>query len=321
MSVFGGITTIDSVVLATSLADYRSTIADNVYNSNQVLQMLSQAKEHVDGGLSIIQPVMVTKQDDGGFYLGADVLNNTQKNFMNQVEFLWQNTYEPIQLTRDEERQNSGNEHKIVAIVGAKTMSSTKAISDRLEQAFSAPLANANNLLDLQTMCDTGAYGSLSGSTTTAWQATKTTSGAFSSQGLTDMSTATYLVSGASNVDNPTHYVTNKTIFQKFEQTRLPLERISQSGGGNGVSSTASAGFNNLLFKGRPVIYGNYIASGILLGLNMNYIHLTVDSITDLITTDFMSPINQTVRVAYILWRGQLWTDNRRRHFQLNSIT
>ncbi len=53
----------------------------------------------------------------------------------------------------------------------------------------------------------------------------------------------------------------------------------------------------------------------------MNYIHLTVDSMTDLITTDFMSPINQTVRVAYILWRGQLWTDNRRRHFQLNSIT
>ena len=315
MAVYGAITTIDSVVLATSLADYRSTMADNVYQSNAILQMLSQAKEHVDGGLSIVQPVMVTKQDDGGFYLGADVLNNTQKNFANQVEFLWQNTYEPIQLTRDEERQNSGNEHKILSLVGTKTMSSQKSIADRLEQALSAPLASANNLLDLQTMCDTGTYGSLSGSTTTAWQATKTTSGAFASQGLTDMTTATYLVSGSATVDNPTHYVTTKTVFQKFEQTRLPLERIA-----NGTTS-ANAGFTNLSFKGKPVIYGNYIASGILLGLNMNYIHLTVDSITDLVTTDFMSPINQTVRVAYILWRGQLWTDNRRRHFQLNSIT
>ncbi len=320
MAVYGAISTIDSVVLATSLADYRSTMADNVYQSNAVLQMLSQAKEHVDGGLSIVQPVMVTKQDDGGFYLGADVLNNTQKNFANQVEFLWQNSYEPIQLTRDEERQNSGNEHKILSLIGAKTMSSQKAIADRLEQALSAPLANANNLLDLQTMCDTGAYGSLSGSTTTAWQATKTTSGAFASQGLTDMTTATYLVSASANVDNPTHYVTTKTIFQKFEQTRLPLERINQSRNDEG-GGTANAGFSNLVFKGKPVIYGNYIASGILLGLNMNYIHLTVDSMTDLITTDFMSPINQTVRVAYILWRGQLWTDNRRRHFQLNSIT
>lgn len=315
MAVYGAITTIDSVVLATSLADYRSTMADNVYQSNSVLQMLSQAKEHVDGGLSIVQPVMTVKQDDGGFYLGADVLNNTQKNFANQVEFLWQNAYEPIQLTRDEERQNSGAEHKILALVGAKTMSSQKAIADRLEQAFSVPVSNANNLLDLQTMCDTGTYGSLSGSTTTAWQATKTTSGAFASQGLTDMTTATYLASGGSTVDNPTHYLTNKTVFQKFEQTRLPLERIA-----NGTTS-ANAGFTNLSFKGKPVLYGNYIAAGILLGLNMNYIHLTVDSITDLITTDFMTPINQTVRVAYILWRGQLWTDNRRRQFQLNTIT
>lgn len=308
-------TTIDSVVLATSLADYRSTMADNVYNQNAVLSMLSQAKESVDGGNSIVQPVMVTKQDAGGFYLGADTLNNVQPNFANQVEFLWQNAYEPIQLTRDEERQNSGNEHKILSLIGSKTKSSEKAIADRLEQALSAPVVSSGNLVDLQTICDTGTLGTLSGSTTTVWQATKTTSGAFSTQGLTDMTTATYAVSASANVDNPTHYLTNKTIFQKFEQTRLPLERIA-----NGTTS-ANAGFTNLSFKGKPVIYGNYVGSGILLGLNMNYIHLSVDSMTDLVTTEFLTPVNQTVRVAYILWRGILWTDNRRRHFQLNSIT
>lgn len=308
-------TTIDSVVLATSLADYRKTMADNVYQNNAVLAMLSQNKEMVDGGNSIVQPVMVTKQDDGGFYLGADILNNTQKNFANQVEFLWQNAYEPIQLTRDEERQNSGIEHKILSLVGAKTMSSQKAISDRMEQALSTPTANANNLIDLETLVNTGTLGTLSGSTTTAWQSTVVTSGSFATQGLTDMTTATYLVSASATVDNPTHYLTNKTIFQKFEQTRLPLERIA-----NGTTS-ANAGFTNLSFKGKPVVYGNYIASGLLFGLNMNYLHLSVDSITDLITTDFLTPINQTVRVAYILWRGQMWTDNRRRHFKLTSIT
>lgn len=308
-------TTIDSVVLATSLADYRNTMADNVYQNNAVLQMLSAAKENVDGGNSIVQPLMVTKQDDGGFYLGADVLNNTQKNFANQVEFLWQNAYEPIQLTRDEERQNSGNEHKILSLVGAKTKSSEKAISDRLEQALSTPTASANNLIDLETLVNTGTLGTISGSTVTAWQATVTTSGAFATQGLTDMTTATYLVSASATVDNPTHYLTNKIVFQKFEQTRIPLERIA-----NGTTS-ANAGFTNLSFKGKPVIYGNYIASGLLFGLNMNYIHFSVDTMTDLVTTDFMSPVNQTIRVAYILWRGQLWTDNRRRHFKLQSIT
>ena len=120
-------TTIDSVVLATSLADYRKTMADNVYQNNALLKTLSENKESVDGGNSIVQPVMTIKQDDGGFYLGADVLNNTQKNFANQVEFLWQNAYEPVQLTRDEERQNSGAEHKIVSIMAAKMKSSELA--------------------------------------------------------------------------------------------------------------------------------------------------------------------------------------------------
>jgi hypothetical protein len=41
------------------------------------------------------------------------------------------------------------------------------------------------------------------------------------------MTTGTYAVSASATVDNPTHYLTNKTIFQKFEQTRLPLERIT----------------------------------------------------------------------------------------------
>lgn len=314
-SAYGIPTTIDSVVLSTSLADYRPTMVDNVYNANEVLKMLSAAKENIDGGLSIAQPLMTIKQDDGGFYLGADVLNNTQKNFANMVEFLWQNAYEPIQVTRDEERQNSGSEHKILSLMGAKTKSSEKAIADRLEQALSTPTAGANNLIDLETLIGTGTLGTISGATVTAWQSTLTTSGAFATQGLTDMTTATYLVSASATTDNPTHYLTNKTIFQKFQQTRLPLERIA-----NGTLS-ANAGFTSLTFMGKPVIYGNYIAAGLMLGINMNYLHFSVDTMTDLVTTDFLQPINQTVRVAYILWRGQMWTDNRRRFFKMSSIT
>jgi len=93
------------------------------------------------------------------------------------------------------------------------------------------------------------------------------------------------------------------------------MERIA-----NGTL-TANAGFVGLSFKGKPVIYGNYIASGLLFGINMNYIHFSVDTMTDMITTDFLSPVNQTIRVAYILGRLIVWTDNRRRHFKLTSIT
>lgn len=310
-------TTIDSAALSMSLADYRKVLVDNVYNNVIVLKLAQQAgnKRTINGGMSIVESLIRERQDEGGFYLGADILNNTQKNTTDFVEFRWQNAYEPILITRDEERQNSGDTHKILALVATKTGLSDRAIQQRLDQALSTPVGTANNLIDLETLVNTGTLGTKAGATETFWQSTVTASGQFAAQGLTDMITAYYAVSSSATVENPTVFLTTKTIFQKFMQTRLPLERIS-----NGDMS-ANAGFTNLTFMGKPLTYGNYISNGLLFGLNMNYISWNVDSETDFITTPFISPSNQTVKVAYILLRANMTTNNRRRHFKLTSIS
>ena len=310
-------TTIDSAALSMSLADYRKVLIDNVYNAVVILKLCEQAgnKRDINGGLSIVESIIRERQDAGGFYLGADVLNNTQPNTTDMVEYKWQNAYEPILITRDEERQNSGDVHKILNLVSTKTQLADRAMRDRLDQALSTPVSDANNLIDLETLVNTGTLGTKAGATETFWQSTVTASGQFAAQGLTDMTTAFYAVSSSASVENPSVFITTKTIFQKFEQTRLPLERIS-----NGDMS-ANAGFMNLTFKGKPIIYGNYISTGLLFGLNMNYINWNVDTETDFITTPFISPTNQTVKVAYILLRANLTTNNRRRQFKLTSIT
>jgi hypothetical protein len=314
---FGIPTTIDVATLSMSLSDYQKRLVDNIYNTNVILKLANEAgnKKMINGGNSIVESLIREKQNAGGFYLGADLLNNTQVNTTTLLEYKWQNAYEPIQITRDEERQNSGDVHKIIDLVGAKMQLSERAMNDRMEQALSTPIGAANNLIDLETLVNTGTLGSLAGATYTFWQSNVISSGAFATQGLTDMTTGTYAVSASATVDNPTHYLTTKTIFQKFEQTRLPLERIT-----NGNLS-ANAGFTNLTYKGKPFIYGNYIGSGLIFGLNMNYIYLAVDSETDFVTTPFISPINQTIKVAYILWRGNLVTNNRRRHFKMTAVT
>jgi hypothetical protein len=309
--------TIDTFVLNTSLADYQKRVTDNAYDSNIILRMANGAgmKKTIDGGGSLVEPLIENEQNNGGFYLGADVLNNTQTNTLTLVEYKWQNVYEPIQITRDEERSNSGDLHKILPLVGTKTMLSEKAINKRIEQALSTPVGAANNLNDLETIVNTGTLGSIAGGTNTFWQATVTASGAFSTQGLTDMTTGFYAVSGGATDENPTNGITTKTIFQKYEQTRLPLERIS-----NG-DLTFNAGARNLTFKGIPIVYGNFISTGLLFLLNMNYLFWAVDSATDFVTTEFVAPTNQTVRVAYILVRAIFGTNNRRRHVKLTGIT
>ena len=314
---YGIPSTVDNAVLSMSLSDYQKRLVDNIYNDVVVLKLCNEAgtKKLINGGLSIVETLIKAKQVDGGFYLGADVLNNTQQNTTNLIEFKWQNAFEPIVITRDEERQNSGDMHKLIDLVGAKIQLSERAIKDRMDQALSTPVGEANNLCDLETIVGTGTLGNLTGTTDTFWQSTVTTSGAFASQGLTDMTTANYAVSSSATMDNPTVFLTTKAIFQKFEQTRLPLERIT-----NG-NLTFNAGATALTFKGKPVIYGNYIGGGLMFGLNMNYLYLAVDTETDFITTPFITPANQTIKVAYILWRGNLLTNNRRRMFKLQSIT
>jgi hypothetical protein len=302
-------------VLVTSLADIGKSVTDNAYSSNTLLGLLGrESKVMINGGSQIQRPLADEIQDDGGFYLGADSLNTAQSDTLTSVEFKWQNAYEPIQITRDEERQNSGDEHKMIDLLTTKIDLSGKAIRRRLEQAMSTPIVGSGNLNDLETICNTGTLGSINGATNTAWQATVTTSGAFATQGLTDMTTAYYAVSGGEQEDNPTHFFTNKTVFQKFEQTRLPLERLSPGG-------TANAGFEALTFKGKPFTYGNHIGTGLVFGLNLNYMECIVDTETDFAVTPFVFPTNQTAKIAFILWRGNLITTNRRRNFKLTSIT
>jgi hypothetical protein len=311
-------TTLPSVldqVLVTSLADIGRTVTDNAYSSNTLLGLLGrESKVMINGGSQIQRPLADEIQDDGGFYLGADTLSTTQSDTLNMVEYKWQNSYEPIQITRDEERQNSGDEHKVVDLLGTKINLSTLAIRRRIETAMSTPTTGAGNLNDLETLVNTGTLGSINGATNTAWQATVITSGAFATQGLTDMTTGYYTVSGGEQEDNPTHFFTNKTVFQKFEQTRLPLERLSPGG-------TANAGFDALTFKGKPLTYGNHVGTGLMFGLNLNYTELAVDSETDFAVTDFVFPTNQTAKIAFILWRGNFITTNRRRNYKLTSIT
>ena len=303
-------------VLVTSLADYGKQVTDNAYQGNTLIALLKNAgrKKTINGGTSIIRQLVDERQNNGGWYLGNDTLSTNQTDTLNAVEYKWQNAYEPIQINRDEERQNAGDEHRLINLLETKIKLSELAIQQRLEQALSTPTSGANNLIDLETLVNTGTLGTIAGSTQTFWQATVTASGAFATQGLTDMTTAYYGVSGSQMMENPTHFITTKAIFQKFENTRLPLERFQNT-------MTANAGFENLTFKGKPITYGNYIGSGLLFGLNLNYIDLVVDSETDFITTPFVVPTNQTAKVAFILWRGNMITDNRRRNFKLTSIT
>ena len=285
-------------------------------NDVPVLRLANEAgrKRTVNGGVSIVEHLLHKKQTDGGFFLGRDPLNTTQGENAILCEYRWQNAYEPIQITFDDEMDNSGDEAKLIDLAGVRMKQAELAIKDRLGQALVTSVAGANNLIPLSTLVATGTLGTVAGGTDTFWQSTVTTSGAFATQGLTDMQTLYSTLSSSSMMDTPTHAITTRTVWNRFYATRLPLERLMNT-------STGSAGFQNITFNGIPVIWDQYCDSGVLYMLNSNYWNLTVHEKVDFTTTDFIRPSNQMVKVAFILWRGNQTTDNRRRLGKLQSIT
>jgi hypothetical protein len=56
-------------------------------------------------------------------------------------------------------------------------------MQQRLDQALSTPVGEANNLIDLETLVNTGTLGTKAGASETFWQSTVTTSGQFAAQG------------------------------------------------------------------------------------------------------------------------------------------
>jgi hypothetical protein len=305
-----------NLLLSTTIANYRKVLVDNAYSDIPSFRLANESgrKRTVSGGTSLVEHLLHKKQTDGGWFAGKDPLNTTQGENAILVEYKWQNCYEPIQLTFDDEMDNNGDMEKLIDLAGTRMQQAELAIKDRMGQATVTDVAEATNLNDLSTIVNTGTLGTIAGGTDTFWQATVTTSGAFATQGLTDMQTLYQTLSSSSNMDNPTHIITTRTVYNKYEQTRLPLERLMNT-------STANAGFQNLTFKGVPIIWDQYVDSGVLYMLNMNYLQLQVHSKVDFVTTEFVRPSNQMIKVAFILWRGGFTTNNRRRLGKLTSIT
>jgi hypothetical protein len=86
-------------------------------------------------------------------------------------------------------------------------------------------------------------------------------------------------------------------------------------------------GFEVLRYKGANMFFDAGMATNVpatgesILLLNSKNIRLVVDKETDLVSTDFIEPENQTAKVAKILWMLNLVTNNRRKLGLLHGIS
>ena len=309
-------------LLTTTLANHMPKLVDNVFSARPFVYFLKQAGQirTIGGGSKIVLPLLYAQNGTAASYSAYDTISTTAQTGLTAAEYNWKQYAASITISGIEEAQNN-SEEQIIDLLEAKTFQAEETITEKFDEMFitSGLTSNATgnsgkDWLGLAALVKDSASTSIGGinQATDTWWAPghkNTTAGALT---LAQMRTAYNTVSVGN--DQPNVVLTTRTLFEKYEDLLQPQERFMDS-------KTADGGFQNLLFKGAPIVYDNYVTAGDMYFLNTKYIRLVGHSDTWFKPTPFVRPTNQDARFAQILCYGELTISNRKRQGVLLNKT
>ncbi len=309
-------------LLTTTLANYRGTLMDNIFDVYPLLSWLNgklgmamrgnSVKRILDGGERIVEHVLYEQNSTTDSYTGADVIDITLQNGMTIAPWEWKQYAVTVGITGRERRANNGKA-AMIRLLQAKVDQSEQSLRDRLSRdAYADGGDSSLNLNGLENIVDTSTTaGGLAPGTFTWWVPTETSGGSFTAQGLDDMRTTFNTVSFGN--DKPDVIFTTQAIYEFYEKALQPQERYRNT-------LAANSGFTNLTFKGVPIFFDRDCTSGVMYMLNSKHMNFVVHRDADFSTGEFVTPNNQDASTAKILFQGNLTTNNRRKLAKITSI-
>ena len=303
-------------LLSTTLANYRSTLTDNVFTARPLTYKLMEKGRirMLNGGTKIVEPLIYGQNDTVGSYSGFDTIALTPQTGISAAEYEWKQYAASISMSGIEEAKNNG-EQEIINLLEAKIMQAEESLREGFNQMFFAD-GTGNGGKDWNGLANlveaTGSVGGIdpADSGNSFWASyEENTSTALT---LAQMSTAYNSVSVGN--DHPDVLLTTQTLFEKYEALLLPVLRYTDS-------KTADAGFQNLLFKSAPVMYDVHCPSGVFFFLNSKYITLVGHSGKWFQQTEFIRPEDLDARYALIMCYGNMTLRNRAKQGKLTAKT
>lgn len=303
-------------LLSTTLANYRDKLTDNVFTARPLTYWLSD-KGRIrteSGGTKIVEQLIYGQNDTVKSYSGYETLSLTPQEGISAAEYDWKQYGASIAISGIEEAKNNG-EHAIINLLEAKIMQAEESMREGFNQMFFADGTgnSGKNWNGLGNIIESG--NTLGGIDSSAvgnefWRSyEENTAGALT---LLQMATAYNSVSVGN--DHPDLILTTQTLFEKYESLLQPQLRYTDT-------KTAEAGFQNLLFKGAPIMYDVHAPAGTMYFINSKYLKLVGHSDKWFAQTDFVRPENQDARFALIMCYGNLVCSNRKKQGKLTGKT
>ncbi len=318
-------------ILSTTMHNYRKTLTDNIFNSRPLLNYL-MSKGRVSnrsGGISIVEPLMITDGDAGSYTEWGEV-SVVPQDIATSAQFPWKQLYATIAISGLEEAQNNGKE-MIVNLLEAKIMQAEDTLKTKINGDLLGSTTDADSfgsLLDL--VDDAAAAGGITpnGTDLDFWKSIVSTAAAVDGAGLEAAMRTAYNAASDSGSDRVDSIFTDADTFGFYESTLTPQVRYTDV-------DKANLGFQNLMFKNVPIFWDHQAVAGVMLGLNSKYVGLALhtdrnfkqspftDNLSGSVTAGAGAPTAKALdaRISFITTYGNSTIRNRRRCFKITGIT
>jgi len=337
-------------LLSTTLMAYRKTLYDNIFKDSAYLAYLrmTNAVEKQNGGERIAMPLMYADNDTVKTHGGYSIIDTTPQDGLTTAFYEWAEVAGSISISRKEERQNAG-EGKLISLLKSKIKQAEMSMTEKLSGDLilgtvsgatfipDTALDGSYGLLPLgyfirkvpSTDPTTANVGNISGSTSSWWRHNigDLSNGATPTAGKFGLAVTTYkgLTVGLKRMYNycsrgtggsPDLVVFDQVSYETYENALDDKVRYPNT-------KMADMGFDTIKLRGATCIWDEVtpdletgtagITTGTAFFINTNFYKLIIDSETDIVTTPFIEPENQTAKTAKILFMGNAACSNLRK--------
>jgi hypothetical protein len=298
-------------VAASTLQNYREELIDNIFVSDALLdhRKRNDGIEKLDGGRSIIVPLMYGTNSTVQAFSGTDNLNVDYQEGIDAAEYSWKLYNVSVVFTKEDELKNKGKS-QILSLLKAKIKQAEKSIMERLSNdQFNGAASDTKEITGLQTAVDTGTYGGIAGATYTWWDAYEENTAEVLSVGAirVGMNTCNLGAGGSKVSIMPTTQALHQT-YEGLLTATLNYDTVSTKE----MKKLGDAGFYALGFRGVPIIIEENCPSGEFYFLNMDNLKLSFhkDAYFDVVKK--AEPSDQHVSIQHIMFMAEQ-TINRRK--------
>lgn len=306
-----------SQVLTASIANYSTTLEDNITANNALLMYLKKKgnTKPANGGAEILENILFAESAAGGWYSGSETLSTSDSDVITTAAYAWKQHYALITMNGLERTQNKGKA-KMHSLIDAKLAAADAKMQNGIGAAlfYSNTESGGKALGGLQHLIadtPTNTVGGLDSNTYTWWRNYVFD---YSDNSLTAGSSTilTALNTSFLNTNRGTEKVDlvlgGTTYFGHFEGALQANQRFVDA-------ELGKAGFEAYRYKSAMVMHDPNCSATRMYGLNTNTVKFRPDPDRNFSQGDQVRPVNQDIVAVPMWFTGNLVVSSRRRNF------